>query len=125
MKQIIKTTKAPQAIGPYSQGMVADKFIYTAGQIHLTASGVLVEGTIEEQTEQVMKNLSEILIAAGSSFDHVVKTTMYLADIGDFAKANAVYMKYMSEPYPARDTVGVYQLPKGARIEISMIAMKE
>lgn len=124
MNKIIKTSNAPQAIGPYSQAVVSDGFIFVSGQIHLTPSGEIVEGTIEEQTNQVMKNLKAILESAKVSFKNVVKVTIYLTDMSVFDKVNTVYKSYMVEPYPARETVGVKELPRGAKIEMSMIAVK-
>lgn len=125
MKKAIKTFNAPRAIGPYSQAIIIDNFIYTSGQIHLTPSGKMVEGTIEEQTHQVMKNLIAILESAGVSFNNVVKTVISVTDMSVYGKINKVYQSYMIEPYPARETVCVKELPLGARIEISMIAVKD
>jgi 2-iminobutanoate/2-iminopropanoate deaminase len=125
MKQKIVTNKISKAIGPYSQGIVVGKLIFTAGQIHVTKTGKLQNGSIEVQTDQVMKNLEQILFAAGVAFSEVVKTTMYVVDMKNFERINKVYMKYMTEPYPARETISVKELPKGANIEISMIAVKE
>lgn len=122
MNKIIKTPNAPQAIGPYSQAIISGGFIFVSGQIHLTPSGEFVEGTIEEQTHQIMRNLKAILESAKVSFKNVVKVTIYLIDISDFGKVNTVYESYMAKPYPARETVGVKELPRGAKIEISMIA---
>ncbi|OGY40358.1 MAG: hypothetical protein A2570_03730 [Candidatus Brennerbacteria bacterium RIFOXYD1_FULL_41_16] len=124
MKQKIETNQAPKAIGPYSQAIVAGNFIFTAGQIHLTPNGELLEGTIEEKTNQVMQNLQAILTASGVTFDYVVRTTAYITDESIFRRVNAVYLKFMKEPYPARETVVVKALPMGAEIEISMIAIK-
>lgn len=124
MKTKIETSKAPKAIGPYSQAIINDGFIFISGQIYLTPDGTLVEGTIEEQAHQVMKNLKAVIEAAGASFADVVKTTMYITDIADFGKINEVYKSYMTQPYPARETVGVNQLPMGVKIEISMVAIK-
>jgi len=125
MKQIIKTSNAPQAIGPYSQAVVVNNLIFISGQIHLTPDGKLVEGTVEEQMHQIMKNLLAILESAGVSFKNVVKTTIYVTDMSIFGEMNEVYMSYMSEPYPARETVSVKELPKGAKFEISMIAAED
>lgn len=125
MKTTIKILNAPQAIGPYSQAVIVDNFIFISGQIHLLPNGELVEGTIEEQTHQVMKNLKTILESAGVSFKNVVKTTIYVTDMSVFKKVNEVYKSYMSEPYPTRETVGVKELPLGAKLEISMIAKKD
>ena len=125
MKTTIQTSKAPKAIGPYSQAIRNGNYIFTSGQIYLTPDGKLVQGTIEEQTHQVMKNLNAVLDAAGVSFKDVVKATMYVTDMSDFGKINAVYQSYMVEPYPARETVEVNKLPLGVKIEISMIAIKQ
>lgn len=124
MKIKIETSKAPKAIGPYSQAIRNDGFIFISGQIYLTPDGTLVEGTIEEQAHQVMKNLKAVIKAAGASFADVVKTTMYITNMADFEKINEVYKSYLTQPYPARETVGVKELPKGVKIEMSMIAMK-
>ncbi len=119
----ISTEKAPAAIGPYSQGVVANGFLFASGQIALDpATGELVGSTIEEQAEQVMKNVSALLSAAGTDFDHVVKTTCFLEDIADFAKFNAVYAESFGEKLPARSAVGIDKLPKGALIEVEVIA---
>jgi len=124
MKSKIQTSKAPKAIGPYSQAIKSGNFVFTSGQIPSTPDGKLVEGTIKEQAHQVMKNLSAVLDAAGVSFKDVVKATMYVTDMSDFGKINEVYKSYMTEPYPARETVGVRELPLGVKIEISMTAIK-
>ena len=124
MKIEVTSIKAPKAIGPYSQGIMNGNFVFTSGQIYLTVDGKLLEGTIEEQTHQVMKNLQVILEAAGVGFENVVKTTIYVASMEDFGRINEVYMTYFNKPYPARETIGVKELPKGAKIEISMIAIK-
>jgi len=124
MTNVIKTVNVPPAIGPYSQAIDTDNFVFTSGQIHATPSGKLLDGTIEEQTHQVMKNLKAVLEAAGASFADVVKTTMYVTDMSVYGRINEVYKSYMSEPYPAREAVEVKALPKGAKIEISMIAIK-
>ena len=124
MNKAIKTLNAPQAIGPYSQAMVNGDFVFVSGQIHLTSGGKLINGTIEEQTHQVMKNLKEVLKASNLSFTDVVKTTIYVIDISNFELINEVYKSYMIEPFPARETVGVKELPKGAKLEISMVAIK-
>ena len=125
MNQAINSTNAPRAIGPYSQAIVAGNFVFTSGQISLTPEGTLIDGTIEEKMHQVMKNLDAVLRASGLTFANVVKTTIYLTDGSMFNRINAVYMLYIHKPYPARETVIVKELPKGAQIEISMIAMKE
>ena len=122
----ISTEKAPAAIGPYSQGVVVNGLLFASGQIALSPeTGELVGSTIEEQAEQVMKNVGALLTAAGTDFDHVVKTTCFLEDIADFAKFNAVYAKSFGEKLPARSAVGVDKLPKGALIEVEVIASVE
>ena len=125
MKQKIETNKAPSAIGPYSQAIMAGNLIFTAGQIHLNPEGLLLQGTIEEKMHRVMKNLDAILQASGVTFANVVKTTIYITDGSVFGRINTVYTEYMQEPFPARETVIVKELPKGAEIEISMVAIKE
>lgn len=122
----ISTEKAPAAIGPYSQGVVVNGLLFASGQIALSPeTGELVGSTIEEQAEQVMKNVGALLAAAGTDFDHVVKTTCFLEDIADFAKFNAVYTKSFGEKLPARSAVGIDKLPKGALIEVEVIASVE
>ena len=122
----ISTEKAPAAIGPYSQGVVVNGMLFASGQIALSPeTGELVGSTIEEQAEQVMKNVGALLTAAGTDFDHVVKTTCFLEDIADFAKFNAVYAKSFGEKLPARSAVGIDKLPKGALIEVEVIASVE
>lgn len=122
----ISTEKAPAAIGPYSQGVVVNGLLFASGQISLSPeTGELVGSTIEEQAEQVMKNVGALLTAAGTDFDHVVKTTCFLEDIADFAKFNAVYAKSFGEKLPARSAVGIDKLPKGALIEVEVIASVE
>ena len=122
----ISTQKAPAAIGPYSQGVVVNGLLFASGQIALSPeTGELVGATIEEQAEQVMKNVGALLAAAGTDFDHVVKTTCFLEDIADFAKFNAVYAKSFGEKLPARSAVGIDKLPKGALIEVEVIASVE
>lgn len=127
MKSIktVATDHAPKAIGPYSQALVADGVVYTAGQVALDPqTGTLVGTTIAEQTEQVLKNLSAVLAAAGSSLGQVVKTTVYLADMADFAAMNEVYARHFGGHRPARSTVQAGGLPKGARLEIDAIAIQ-
>ena len=124
MKTKVKTTKAPKAAGPYSQAIIVENFVFTSGQIHLTLEGKLLEGTIEEQTHQVMKNLKAVLEASSITFAEVVKTTIYVINMGDYGKINEVYSSYMTDPFPARETVCVKALPLGARVEISMVAIK-
>lgn len=122
----ISTEKAPAAIGPYSQGVVVNGLLFASGQIALSPeTGELVGSTIEEQAEQVMKNVGALLTAAGTDFDHVVKTTCFLEDIADFAKFNAVYAKSFGEKLPARSAAGIDKLPKGALIEVEVIASVE
>ena len=124
--QPISTTAAPAAIGPYSQAIVTGNLVFTSGQIPLDpATQQLVTGDVRAQAERVMENLSAVLAAAGSSFAEVVKTTIYLADLGDFAVVNEVYGKRFSGAPPARSTVQVAALPKGARVEIDVIAVKD
>jgi len=124
MKIIVESAQAPAPIGPYSQAVIANGMVYISGQIPIDQStGNLVSGTIEEETEQVMKNLGYILEAAGSGFDKVVKSSIFIKNMGDFAKINAVYgTRFPSNP-PARETVQVSELPKGVNIEISCIAL--
>jgi 2-iminobutanoate/2-iminopropanoate deaminase len=123
LKQI-STEKAPAAIGPYSQGVVANGFLFTAGQIALDpAAGKIVDGGIVEQTEQVMKNLEEVLRAAGAGWSDVVKTTVYLHDLSHFPTVNEIYGKSLGNARPARSTVQVPALPRGALVEIDAIAV--
>ena len=118
----VSTDKAPKAIGPYSQAVKIDKLVFTSGQIPINPeSGNIEAADITAQTEQVMKNLGEVLKAAGSSFEKAVKTTCFLADISDFAAFNEVYAKYFTEK-PARSCVAVKDLPKGALVEVEVIA---
>jgi len=121
----ISTNNSPQAIGPYSQGMIASPFLFISGQIPLTPEGILVEGGIKEQTEQVMKNLYGILSSQGLDFNNVAKTTIFLGDMNDFATVNEIYESYMKEHKPARSTVEVSKLPKNVKIEIEAIAFIE
>lgn len=124
MKKAIQTDQAPSAIGPYSQGISGGGFIFVSGQIPLDpAKGEIVGQTIEEQTHQVFKNLRAILQAGGSSLDQVVKATVYLSDMNDFSRMNAVYAQYFSEPYPARAAFQVAKLPREAKIEVEVIAL--
>ncbi|MBQ8341169.1 MAG: RidA family protein [Clostridia bacterium] len=122
MANKVSTSKAPAAIGPYSQAIVTGNMVFTSGQIAIDpATGDLVEGGVREQTEQVMKNLGEVLAAAGSSFEKAVKTTCFLAEIGDFAVFNEIYGRYFTEK-PARSCVAAKALPKGALVEVEVIA---
>jgi len=124
MREAIATDRAPQAIGPYSQAVRAGNQIYCSGQIPIDpATGSIVDGDISAQTRQVLTNLSQVLQAAGASLDHVVKTTVYLADMGDFAAMNAVYATFFTSPAPARSTVQAARLPRDARVEIDVIAV--
>jgi 2-iminobutanoate/2-iminopropanoate deaminase len=123
MKNAIATKNAPGAIGPYSQAIATDTMIYTSGQLGLTPEGALPE-TIEEQAEQSLKNIKAILEAAGSSMDKVVKTTVFLADMNDFAVMNGIYAKFFAEPFPARSAVQVARLPKDGKVEIEVVAVK-
>ena len=124
MIQEISTNNAPAAIGPYAQAVKTGGMIYTSGQIALTPEGEMVEGDVQAQTEQVFKNLQSVLEAGGSSLQRVVKTTVFLADMADFARMNAVYERYMGDHRPARSTVQAAGLPKGARVEIECIALE-
>ena len=122
-RRAISTAGAPGAVGPYSQGIATESLLFTAGQAALDpATGALVEGGIQPETERVMANLTAVLDAAGCGWDDVVKTTIFLVDMDDFAKVNAIYGRFVSDPPPARSTVGVAALPKGARVEIEVIA---
>lgn len=124
MKEAISTTGAPAAIGPYSQAVRAGKLVFLSGQVPLDpATGTLAEGDITAQTRRVMENLAAVLQAAGCSFGDVVRTTIYLLDLGNFAAVNEAYASYLTAPYPARATVQVSALPRGAAIEIDMIAV--
>ncbi len=122
-KQVVQTDAAPAAIGPYSQAVRSGELLLLSGQIPLDpATGALVGGSIEEETRRVMDNLGAVLAAAGCSFADVLKTTIYLTDLGNFAAVNGVYGGYMGDKPPARATVQVAALPKGARVEIDAIA---
>jgi len=124
VKQTIATKSAPAAIGPYSQGVKANGFLFLSGQVALDpASGQVVPGDIRAQTERVLKNLEAVLAAAGSSMEAVVKTTVYLTDLGDFAAMNEVYARFFPQSPPARATVEVRRLPKDAKVEIDLIAV--
>jgi 2-iminobutanoate/2-iminopropanoate deaminase len=124
MIETVTTDKAPGAIGPYSQAVRAGGMVFCSGQIPIDPStGEFVAGGVAEQTEQVLKNLGEVLSAAGVSFANVVKTSVFLADMNDFAEMNEVYSRYFSENKPARATVAAAGLPRGARVEIDCIAV--
>jgi 2-iminobutanoate/2-iminopropanoate deaminase len=123
-RQAVSSSNAPAAIGPYSQAIVADGTVYCAGQIGLDpATGGLAEG-LEAQAERALRNLTAVLDAAGATLADVVKTTIFLADMGDFAAVNAIYATFMPDPPPARSTVAVSGLPKGALVEIEAIARR-
>ena len=123
MKKVISTTKAPAAIGPYSQAIQVGNLVYTSGQIPIDpATGVFVEEGIREQTRQSLLNVKAILEEAGLTMSDVVKTTVFMADMNDFADMNAVYAEFFAEPYPARSAVAVKMLPKGALVEIEVVA---
>lgn len=125
MKKVISTSNAPAAIGPYSQAIKTDGYVFTSGQIPINPATGEVEGkTIEEQTEQVMKNIGALLEASGLTFANVVKTTCFLADLNDFAAFNAVYAKYFPNEAPARSCFAVAGLPKGAKLEVETICVK-
>jgi 2-iminobutanoate/2-iminopropanoate deaminase len=123
-RETISTDKAPKAIGPYEQAIKIGEFVYASGQIPLDpATGNLVDGGIAIQTRRVMENLKAVLEAAGSSLDRVVKATVFLKNIGDFAAMNEVYAEYLGQTKPARSTVAVADLPRGALVEIDFIAL--
>jgi 2-iminobutanoate/2-iminopropanoate deaminase len=124
MTQAITTPEAPQAIGPYAQAVQAGQWVFLSGQIGLDpASGELVAGGVEAETERVLANLRAVLAAAGLTLAHVVRTTIYLVDLADFGRVNEIYGRAFSAPFPARATVGVAALPRGARVEIDAIAI--
>ncbi|WP_117238128.1 RidA family protein [Thermus sediminis] len=123
--EAIRTERAPQAIGPYSQAVRAMGFLFVSGQIPLTPEGALVEGDIRAQTERVMENLKAVLEAAGSGLSRVVQTTCFLADMEDFPGFNEVYARYFTPPYPARATVAAKALPRGVRVEVACVALAE
>ena len=126
MKQAVSSPDAPKAIGPYSQAVRAGQLLFVSGQVPLDpATGQIVAGDIAAQTRRVFDNLGAVLKAGGRSFADVVRTTVFLADMNDFAAVNDVYGTYFSEPYPARATVQVARLPKDARVEIDLIASYE
>jgi 2-iminobutanoate/2-iminopropanoate deaminase len=125
-RQAIRTDAAPKAIGPYEQAIRIDGFVFTAGQIPIDPkSGNLIEGGIMEQTRRVLENLKAVLEAAGSSIDRVVKATVFLKNMADFAAMNEVYAEYFAGTKPARSTVAVAELPKGALVEIDLIATRD
>ena len=121
--KVISTKKAPAAIGPYSQAIQVGNLVYTSGQIPIDpATGAFVEGDIKEQTRQSLTNVKSILEEVGLTMNNVVKTTVFMADMGDFADMNSVYAEFFTEPYPARSAVAVKTLPKGALVEIEVVA---
>jgi 2-iminobutanoate/2-iminopropanoate deaminase len=123
--QVIATNSAPKAIGPYSQAIATEEYVFTAGQIPLDpVSMELVAGPIAEQTDRVFRNLNAVLEAAGTDLRHVVKATVYLIDMADFAAMNEVYTRHFGDHKPARSTVAVAGLPKGARVEIDVVAVR-
>jgi 2-iminobutanoate/2-iminopropanoate deaminase len=123
MKTIISSNKAPQAVGPYSQGIKAGNMIFLAGQIALTPEGSLLEGDVQTQAHQVFANIKALLAEAGATLDNVVKATMFLDDMNDFKQANEIYGQYFTSNYPARSTVEVARLPLDVKVEIEVIAM--
>ncbi|KQR69691.1 RidA family protein [Pedobacter sp. Leaf176] len=124
MKKIITTTNAPAPIGPYSQAVQAGNFLFVSGQVAINPeNGALNIDNIEEETHQVMRNLKAVLLEAGLTFDNVVKSTIFLSDMGTFAQVNEIYGQYFSSDFPARETVQVSVLPKNVNVEISVIAI--
>jgi 2-iminobutanoate/2-iminopropanoate deaminase len=125
MKTVISTTEAPSAVGPYSQGIAAGPFVFCSGQIPLEPeTGALVQGDISTQVKRVLQNIAAVLRAHGLGMEHVVKTTVFLTDLDDFAEMNTVYAEYFLSNPPARSTIQVAALPKGANVEIEAIASK-
>lgn len=124
MKKVIATTSAPGAIGPYSQAIDTGTFVFASGQIPINPATGEIPAGIEQQTEQSIANVKAILAAAGLSIDNVVKTTVFLADMGEFGEMNKVYAKHFTEPFPARSAVAVKDLPKGVSVEIEVIAVR-
>ena len=122
MKKVISTKDAPQAIGPYSQAIAANGFLFISGQLGVTTSGEFAGADVKSQAQRSLQNLQAILSEAGLSFENAVKTTIFLADIADFAAVNEIYADFFKEPYPARSTVAVKTLPKGGLVEIELIA---
>jgi 2-iminobutanoate/2-iminopropanoate deaminase len=123
--KFISTNKAPQAIGPYSQAVVVNNMVYTSGQIALTPDGKMLENNIEIQTKQVLENLKNVLIEAGSSLNKVIKTTIFLSDMDNFTIVNKIYAEFFNSHKPVRSTVAVKTLPKNALVEIDCIALIE
>ena len=123
-KEVIHTNEAPEAVGPYSQAIKTEGMVFCSGQVALdAASGELLDGSVADQTKKAMENLGAVLKEAGATFESVVKVTAYLTDMGDFAEFNEVYAQYFSDRPPARATVGVAALPKGARVEVECVAL--
>ena len=126
MKHAVSSPDAPAAIGPYSPALRAGQLLFVSGQVPIDpATGQMIEGDVAAQTRRVLDNVGALLVAADRSFADVVRTTIFLADMNDFASVNAIYAQYFSEPYPARATVQVARLPKDARVEIDVIACYE
>ena len=123
MKKVISTKAAPQAIGPYSQAIAANGFLFISGQLGVSPSGEFAGADVKSQAQRSLQNLQAILSEAGLGFENVVKTTIFLADIADFAAVNEIYAEFFKEPYPARSTVAVKTLPKGGLVEIELIAV--
>ena len=125
MKKIVETKNAPAPIGPYSQAVLSGNTLYTSGQIAMDPiTGSLIMESIEAETKQVMENMKAVLTEAGMTFEHVIKASIFISDMDNFTKINAVYNQYFSSDYPARETVEVARLPKDVNVEISMIAVK-
>ena len=123
-KKVIQTEKAPKAIGPYSQAIHTDAFIFTAGQIGIDpTTGELISGAVEEQTRQALSNLRNVIEADGSNMDNVVKTTVFLKDMADFPKMNAIYAEFFGENPPARSTIAVGALPTGGLVEVEAVVL--
>ncbi|MDI9357768.1 MAG: Rid family detoxifying hydrolase [Phycisphaerales bacterium] len=126
MKSIVNSPLAPKAIGPYSQAVIAGEFIFLSGQIAINGdTGELVQHSIKKETEQIFHNISVILKEAGVGFDQVIKVSIFLSDMSFFAEVNEIYATYFTPPFPARETIAVKELPKNARIEISITAYKK
>lgn len=123
MKRIIQTHNAPQAIGPYSQAVMANGFLFISGQLGVDVNGNFAGDSVEAQAEQSLKNIKSILTAADLDFENIVKTTIFLANMDDFSKVNEIYAKFFTSDYPARSTVAVKTLPKNALVEIESIAV--
>lgn len=126
MNKIIYTSNAPAPIGPYNQAVIAGGFLFMSGQVAINpATGELTQSSLSEETHQVMRNLKAVLLEAGYGFEHVVKTTIFLSDMGLFTEVNEIYGSYFEGHFPARETVAVKGLPKGVNVEISMTAYKD